>query len=685
MADDDHPKPLGQVACSTSSVLLRRVRATLGDQGVEDVIARSGVAHPAAHLEDIGNWIAYEDSIALFEAAAELTADDRLAQRVGEETVRQHAGTPVATLFRSLGSPQAVYEQLSIGVGKFSTATEVEPESVEPGRAVIRARARAPFTRDRHMCLLMLGLLSQPTVLFGLPPAHVDHPQCELRGDACCRYVVGWDAEQAAGAADPDRLVVALEAQLAAMSDRLDNMYATARDLIALDDLDAALHRITERAATAVRAPRYLLAVRTADDHEPHVHHRGMADGDAEAEARALLDEDRVETGGTRLVADVASATRHYGRIMAVSPAGAFFAYERDLLDVYGRYAAAVLDTHTALAAARDRERRSRALLQLAQALASAPSRHEVAQRLADAVPAVVDCDRVGVLLWDEDDEALTFEAATRIPADVREQLAELRIRPADTPLFAPLLDAGDPEPVVLGPEIDDAFARGLMDHTGAAAVVVMPIAAHGRFYGILTVSAVERPERLRATDALREALAGVVAQAATALDNARLIETMAHQARHDNLTGLLGHRAFHEVLGELLDDAGDRPLTLAAIDIDDFKAVNDRYGHPVGDEALRHVSEALRGAVRDGDAVFRVGGEEFAVLLPGLAAEEAAPVAERLRAAVAAAPFHLPLRVSVGLASWTSPAGPDDLLERADAALYAAKRAGKDRVRVAI
>jgi two-component system cell cycle response regulator len=209
-----------------------------------------------------------------------------------------------------------------------------------------------------------------------------------------------------------------------------------------------------------------------------------------------------------------------------------------------------------------------------------------------------------------------------------------------------------------------------------------VPIAANGRFHGILNVSVVDRPERLRPGAALLDLLAGVVAQASTALDNASLLETMSHQARHDHLTGLLGHRAFQEALDERLGvDGSDPTFTLATIDIDDFKRVNDAHGHPVGDEALCHVAEALNGAVRDQDSVFRVGGEEFAVLLPGLNAQDALPVAERLRSAVAQAPFFPGLRVSIGLASWPQDA-PDRaaLLASADAALYAAKRAGKDQ-----
>ena len=662
-------------------MLLRRLRATAGDDAVREVIRRSGITRPPSELEDVSNWMPYAESLALFRAAVEVTGDERIAQRVGEDTVRQHAGTPVATLFRALGSPQAVYEQLSIAVGKFTTVTELCTEEVAAGTTTVRASARAGFTRDRNMCLLMLGMLSQPTVLFGLPPAAVAHPECELRGDAQCRYVVTWDAEQAAEAADPERLVAALEAQLAAMGDRLENMYATARDLIVADDLDAALDRITQRAATAVRAPSYLLAVRTGEDHELRVHHRGLERGRVQDEVESLLAADATAPVGSRLVADVASATRHYGRIMAASSTGSFFPHERDLLEVYGRYAAAVLDTHTAMASARDTARRSSALLQLAQAVAAARTSAEVAQTLVETTPSVIECDRVSVFLWHEEEGVLSYAAATELPQATQQDVLALRIRPSDTPVLARLVENPASEALFFGPDSDEPYVQALMRQTGAVALVASPIVAQDRFYGILTASVTDRPARLRRTPASAECIAGVVAQAATALDNARLIETMAHQARHDNLTGLPGHRAFREALGALGDAPAEARLTLAAIDIDDFKAINDTYGHPVGDEALKHVARALCSATREGDDVFRVGGEEFAVLLHGIEGDAASTIADRLRLAVAASGFEHPLRVSIGLAPWDGETGTDALLDRADAALYAAKRAGKDRV----
>jgi diguanylate cyclase (GGDEF)-like protein len=671
----------GQVSCSMASTLLRHVRAVRGDEGVQDLLRMAGVDYSSTYLDDVANWIWYEEAIGLFEAARTLLDDDKIGRCVGEETVRQHAGTLVATGLRSLGSPEAIYEQLTVAVTKFSTVTALEPVEVAPGSAVIRAQARPGFQRHRLLCDWTAGLLSQPPVLFGLPPAKVVESRCEPRGDDHCLYTVTWDAERAAKAADPHELVTALEAQLGAMTERLENMYATARDLIAPDDVDSALARITDRAATAVRAPQHLLAVRTGREGRLHVHHRGLGDQDPDAAALALLEAEGTDEDETRLVAEVASPTRHYGRLMAASLSGGFFPHERELFDVYARYAASVLDTATALDDARRRHRESQALLELSKALAVVRTGDELARRLADAAPAVVDCDRVAVFLWNEQERALTCRAITQLSGDFDDEPGDLRILPADTPELADLIENPDPGPRYFEPDTPDQFVGRVMRQMGSRAMMVVPIIAHSRFYGVMNVSVTDRPDRLRPSPELHDRLAGVVAQVATALENARLLETMAHQASHDSLTGLLGHRAFHEALKEKLRDcAATGVFSLATIDIDDFKLVNDLHGHPVGDQALQQVADALQDSVRDQDLVFRVGGEEFAVLLPGLTAEDALPVAERLRTAVARTTFAPSLHVSIGLASWPDEgADGQSLLERADAALYAAKDSGKD------
>jgi len=176
-----------------------------------------------------------------------------------------------------------------------------------------------------------------------------------------------------------------------------------------------------------------------------------------------------------------------------------------------------------------------------------------------------------------------------------------------------------------------------------------------------------------------------IVSLAALSLDKALLHEQSREQARHDSLTGLLGHRVFHEALEAAVDEG--RQFSLALFDIDDFKLVNDLHGHQNGDHALRLVADALRRGTRQGDSVFRIGGEEFCALLPGCAEQDAFAVAETVRHRVAALDSILPdpITISAGVAGFPGFARRrDELLAGADAALYASKRGGKNRTTIA-
>jgi diguanylate cyclase (GGDEF)-like protein len=156
--------------------------------------------------------------------------------------------------------------------------------------------------------------------------------------------------------------------------------------------------------------------------------------------------------------------------------------------------------------------------------------------------------------------------------------------------------------------------------------------------------------------------------------------------AATDALTDLTNHRGFQEVLSAELERArrADRPIALVMLDLDNFKAVNDTHGHPYGDEVLRAVGKKLRGVVRSTDTAARVGGEEFALILPGSDGEVAYRIAERARQAIADVSVRdLGLSCSAGIA--TFPADAEDassLCKLADGALYWAKRQGKQRTR---
>jgi two-component system cell cycle response regulator len=166
---------------------------------------------------------------------------------------------------------------------------------------------------------------------------------------------------------------------------------------------------------------------------------------------------------------------------------------------------------------------------------------------------------------------------------------------------------------------------------------------------------------------------------------------TALEMALIDPLTGLYNQRYLMRHLRGLLESGQNHELAVLMIDVDHFKSVNDEFGHATGDQALRAVADVLRGNTRVFDSLARYGGEEFVVVMPGTGAADAALAAERLRSAVEATPCTWApgkpsgLTVSIGVACIAQhPGTPEALLHAADLALYAAKRAGRNRAEIA-
>jgi diguanylate cyclase (GGDEF)-like protein len=164
--------------------------------------------------------------------------------------------------------------------------------------------------------------------------------------------------------------------------------------------------------------------------------------------------------------------------------------------------------------------------------------------------------------------------------------------------------------------------------------------------------------------------------------------DILADLARRDSLTLLLNRRAFDEELLAMFarqQRFGER-FTLLVLDLDHFKQINDKYGHDGGDEVLRSTGRVLSDQLRPFDRLFRIGGEEFAALLPGTDGANAGLAAERFRQTIAAHAVPvgngvIAVTVSVGVASAWAGAGPETLFKAADAALYRAKAAGRNQV----
>lgn len=215
-----------------------------------------------------------------------------------------------------------------------------------------------------------------------------------------------------------------------------------------------------------------------------------------------------------------------------------------------------------------------------------------------------------------------------------------------------------------------------------------IPIRFSGELIGMLALT---RPPNDPLSEVESRYLHAIADQVALAIRNAQLIAELESRATHDALTGLANRRLFEQRYDRAVAEAKryHHPLSVLAIDIDHFKALNDRCGHAAGDAALIAIARTMESNVRGTDTVARVGGEEFLVILDHADAAEAIKVADKLRHEVAA--LDLPsatgqplghLSISIGVAQLDGEA--DDgaaLLGRADAALYDAKRLGRDRV----
>ena len=211
--------------------------------------------------------------------------------------------------------------------------------------------------------------------------------------------------------------------------------------------------------------------------------------------------------------------------------------------------------------------------------------------------------------------------------------------------------------------------------------ILVVPLVADGELLGVLALEWGGGP-RETIGGGMVEALEQLVAHGALAYRNAKLVDEVRRLATSDGLTGVANRRTFDETLAREVARASrsGEPLSLVLIDIDHFKAINDRYGHQTGDDVLRHVGRVLEHGARLADLPARYGGEEFALILPGAGPTSALTVAERARAAIATCPYAS-ITASAGVATMSGSRGSaDQLIAAADEALYAAKHQGRNR-----
>ncbi|CAN5596054.1 hypothetical protein BH20CHL6_BH20CHL6_17310 [soil metagenome] len=355
------------------------------------------------------------------------------------------------------------------------------------------------------------------------------------------------------------------------------------------------------------------------------------------------------------------------------------------LLEIYGSFAAQALATVRATGQLREQSatlerqlRSQRDLLGITESILTTLDPHVVLSQICDRLQALVQVDNMGIDLHDREARRLRPLIARGVHADVYmgRSLAD---------------DAGLPGWVLAhgqGALVEDQRADPRVAHLadlGATrgSLIVVPLRGRDGVAGVLTL------ERLREsapfTDEEFELVTLFAGQASIAMQNAKEHHAVEVRAQTDALTGLKNYGSLQEHLA--LSVERREPFSLLMLDLDHFKSYNDRCGHPAGDELLRSIAMGLVAASRDGDAVFRYGGDEFALLLPATDRVGAARVAARVHEAIAASRGLMaggdapPVTCSLGIAAFPiDGADREALLLAADRACYAAKRGGRAR-----
>jgi diguanylate cyclase (GGDEF)-like protein len=671
------PEHARETSGATTGLVLAYVRAEAGDAAVEEVLRRSGVPFSAEELSSAAHWTSYDTRIRLFAAATEVLGDPQAVFRIGCGAVTHGVNPALILLIRAMGSPRQAYRQLPRAVAEFSTTSTMEVLDAGATTATIRFTLHPGYVHSRLDCDYARGLLTMVPTVFGSAPAEVRHDVCESDGHPACLYHVTW-ARRRRFRRDHRSVVPELDA----LREQLRVLQSAATDLVSSGDVDSALERIVARAAEAVLAPGHVLAAHDPAGGPPLVHSAGLPEAVVAGLVDVLLSGG--DPGPNVVAVDVVSARRTHGRLAAVyRPGDGPLGHERQMLAAYAGHAAGALDLLIALDSARQEASRAGALLTLAHELAQTEDAAAVCRGVAGALPRIVGCDSGAMLLWEPGSGSLVPAAAAGSGWTRRDTLTTTSLRAEDTPELVGMLT--DREPRFLDPVTASPGLAELLTVLGVARAVAVPLLAGRTVLGVATAGwAADRvPPRLDGDVLAR--LRGVGDQASTALQKARLLETVRHQATHDALTGLPNRVLFLDRLGSALAATGpDQHVAVLFCDLDRFKAVNDSNGHAAGDELLRQVSARLRAAVRPGDTVGRLSGDEFAVILPGLTHPEDA---DRVVARVLGCfdeTFRLDgaqvaVGTSVGVAVHSGEWGrADALLRAADAAMYRVKHAGR-------
>lgn len=366
------------------------------------------------------------------------------------------------------------------------------------------------------------------------------------------------------------------------------------------------------------------------------------------------------------------------GLVVVFEPGHAPGLADGQMVAAFADHAALFLDAAALLRRERQARARSAAVARITRTAASRHDPDSLLQAVAPELLALAGADRA-ILYFRHPRHSVAVPAAwAGLAPDEEAEIQDLRIDLTARPL----------EPLQRGEEVvyqdpSDPPPGGFAPWPGTASLLLVPLIAREQVGGVLSLTS----RRWRHFDAsLVEAIVDVTRQVSLGVENARLFTALAQMASTDDLTQLANRRRFTETLRAEASRARRTglPLSLVMADIDHLKRINDTFGHPAGDAAIRHVAQALVTGRRENDVVARLGGEEFAILLPATEHAGAVQAAERVKRILntVGVPPLGHVTASMGVATLPDEAEAEEsLVVLADQRLYTAKDGGRNRV----
>ena len=359
---------------------------------------------------------------------------------------------------------------------------------------------------------------------------------------------------------------------------------------------------------------------------------------------------------------------------------GQFGPEDLRLLSILADQAATALESARLLARSQDLAGELRRLLDMSSQLSRSLDPRQVANLIARHIADALGFEEAAISYWDRDrGRVVSLGYHPEADAGELEPYFDVSGYPETLRVLerqeVAIIDANDPSA--------DRNEVELLRHDGKRGLLMLPLVAKDQSIGLVELFS---RTTVRMTDQRLQLARTMANEAAMALENARLYEDARNLADHDPLTGFYNHRFVHERLGEEVVRAqrARRPLSMLMLDLDDFKLVNDTFGHLFGDRVLTWTAELIRSTLRGSDIPARYGGDEFAIILPETDHDDARRAAERILEAFRSRAFigeqrgPVPISASIGVATYPQHGRtPTELIAAADKALYTVKRDG--------